>query len=155
MAQPGDLWWPGSFADFAGHRPSESQWAAELASGWRGSDGSTLSLDQIEGIEIGRTGSEYLPDLPANLHDFLYRVIRRLMAHRLIDEQARARLQACADNRLHAGMLSRVHVLIGLDGWVARRRAGVRFQAVRWRGRRHTLPTGGEAYRDLRLETPG
>lgn len=143
-------WWPTTTREFATHEPTFEQWQAELDSGWTGSDGSSSSLDDIEGLEIGKTGTEYRPDLPANHHDFDYRVIRRLMAHYDIGEKERSELQAAADAKHYAGLLKKVAVLIGFDGWKARNRAWVRYQALRWFGRKHTLPRFGEAFRDLR-----
>lgn len=147
MTQPA-LWMPESTAEFRAHKPTFEQWQAELASGWTGSDGSTSSLDDIEGVQIGVTGTDHRPDLPANHHDFDYRVLRRLGAHYLIDEYERADLQAAADAKHYAGLLEKVAVLVGWNGWKARARAWGRYQALRWFGRRHTLPRHGEAYRD-------
>jgi hypothetical protein len=155
MATAEDLWWPKNLEEFGLHVPTLEQWEAELASGWAGSDGSTASLDDIEGIRIGQSGREYQPGLPANLHDYHYRVIRRLMAHHEIDEMTRTELQATADHRHYAGLLRCVSVLIHFDGWIARRRAGVRYQVLRWRGRSRTLPSAEEAYRDLQRPNPG
>jgi hypothetical protein len=142
------LWWPSTPEEFATHNPSPEHWACELASGWQGSDGSSASLDDIEGIRVGKTGRDYLPGLPANLHDFHYRVIRRLAARQMIDDRTRRAMRAAADLRHYTGLLAQVSVLIGWSGWKARRRAGARYQALRWFGDRHSRPTTAEAYRD-------
>lgn len=59
---------------------------------WLGfkSDGSSYSPDVIEGIRIGRTGTDYRPDLPASLHDARFFAARN--HDRLIDELVRRRL---------------------------------------------------------------
>lgn len=54
--------------------PSVHAWLVE--SGWPGSDGSSASLDNIEGIRIGATGTAF-NRLPATVHDRGYELSRR------------------------------------------------------------------------------
>lgn len=59
-------------------RPTRGIWNRELRAGWTGPDGSSLSTDTILGVRIGATSSDYrYVDLPANRHDWLYRLGRR------------------------------------------------------------------------------
>jgi hypothetical protein len=58
--------------------PTEAQWNRELRDGWAGPDGSTGSTDSIFTVRIGRTSPHYRwHKLPANRHDWLYRLARR------------------------------------------------------------------------------
>lgn len=148
------LWWPDLDREFAEHTPTEDEWAAELESGWAGSNGSSVSLDDIEGVRIGLTSRAYRPDLPANLHDYQYRVLRRLLALRRIDETTRAEMQRAADRRHLCGLQHKLLVLVGFDGWKARRRARLRYTALRWFGKSATLPGDTEAYRVGTVDGP-
>jgi hypothetical protein len=141
------LWWPRTAAEVAEHCPTAGEWQAEVESGWPPCDGSSCSLDDIEGIRIGRSGTEYAPWLPANRHDYDYRVIRRLVALRWIDEATRSAMQAAADEKHLGGLLERVSVLIGWNGFKARARAHVRYHVLRLVGWRSTLPRASEEYR--------
>ena len=59
-------------------RPTRNRWQAELGAGWFGPDGSSMSTDTICGVRIGVTSSEWMNvDLPANRHDWYYRLGRR------------------------------------------------------------------------------
>jgi len=111
--------------------PSYRNWKAELQSGWPGPDGSTSSLDNIEGIQIGLTTTDYRTDLPANLHDFRYRVIRRLWAGGVIDKSMVQKMRAAADAEHLEKLLEAVSVLVGWHGFKARIRARVRYRALR------------------------
>ena len=60
-------------------RPSVEAWENELRLGWSGPDGSSMSTDTICGVKIGKTSTSYIfIDLPANRHDWYYRLGRRL-----------------------------------------------------------------------------
>lgn len=62
-------------------RPTKDEWNDELAEGWApGPDGSSLSTDTIFGCRIGCTSPNWTDGMryAANLHDFRYRVGRRL-----------------------------------------------------------------------------
>ncbi len=60
-------------------KPTSKQWARELANGWPGPDGSSMSTDKICGVRIGTTSREWEHcDLAANFHDWLYRLGRRM-----------------------------------------------------------------------------
>lgn len=126
--------------------PGEIAWESELRSGWPGPDGSSCSLDNVEGIKIGETTRDYRPDLPANLHDFRYRVIRRLRAWNLIDSKQAAELRALADQEHYTKLMESVSILVGWNGWKARQRVRARYYALRLFGRRSTLPRGDETY---------
>ena len=59
-------------------KPSWFNWAEELDAGWPGPDGSSCSLDDIQGVRIGITSRSYRhADLAANRHDWYYRLGRR------------------------------------------------------------------------------
>jgi len=58
--------------------PTREQWMAEIEAGWEGPDGSSMSSDHIMGVRIGEVSPDYaFRDLPANLHDYRYRLGRR------------------------------------------------------------------------------
>jgi hypothetical protein len=60
-------------------RPTRAAWMAELLDGWLGPDGSSWSTDTIMGVRIGITSLDYEHvDLPANRHDWYYRLGRKL-----------------------------------------------------------------------------
>ncbi len=106
-------------------RPTEGQWRLELNRGWDGPDGSSCSLDDIMGIRIGITSSEYEHvDLAANRHDWYYRLGRRLKlsrAHRMTaDAWYRDRCIAITDA-----------ALIGWRVYAARARAHARYVLLR------------------------
>lgn len=140
------LWWPTCAEQVATHAPTREQWAAETASGWPPSDGSTASLDDLEGIQIGVSGAAYRPDLPANHHDYDCRVIRRLLFSGQIDLATAREMRAAADRKHYAGLLRCVSVLIGWSGWWARRRAYGRYLGLRAFGT-GLYPSPAEAYR--------
>ncbi len=59
-------------------RPRAGAWNQELRAGWAGPDGSSMSTDTIMGVRIGITSRSYkYVDLPANRHDWYYRLGRR------------------------------------------------------------------------------
>jgi hypothetical protein len=58
--------------------PTRDEWVAELINGWAGPDGSSNSPDDLMGVRIGVTSRSYThAHLPANLHDWRYRLGRR------------------------------------------------------------------------------
>ena len=58
--------------------PTQEQWEAELDDGWFGPYGSSMSTDHMMGIRIGVTSPDYRHHrLPANLHDWRYRLGRK------------------------------------------------------------------------------
>lgn len=59
--------------------PTRDEWRAELESGWPGPNGSSFSTDSVFGVKIGATSDTY-SRLPADVHDYWYRVLRRLLA---------------------------------------------------------------------------
>lgn len=68
---------PESLEEFIA-RPVYNAWRAELADGWPGPDGSSQSTDTIMGVRIGRTSRLFrYVDLPANRHDWYYRLGRK------------------------------------------------------------------------------
>ena len=145
MSRYSALVWPLTPRAIATHRPTPDQWAAEVALGWY-SDGSSYSTDTIEGVRIGITGKAYRPDLPANLHDFRYRVIRRLVAARLIDDARRLAMRAAADWDHWQGLRDATKHLEGVAGLRARARCAVRYYAIRWTGAKYTRPQSFEVY---------
>lgn len=63
------------------------EWHWLVVQGWE-SDGSSCSLDDIEGVRIGRSGAAFADaDLPANRHDFFY-ALGRLLLQRHRDSAA-------------------------------------------------------------------
>jgi len=139
------LAWPLTPRAISQHQPTPDQWAAEVSLGWH-SDGSSFSTDTIEGVRIGITGKAYRPDLPANLHDFRYRVIRRLVAADLIDDRRRLAMRAAADWDHWQGLRDATKHLDGIAGLRARARCAVRYYSIRWGGARYTKPVGFEVY---------
>lgn len=137
---------PKSAQELVSKWPTEEQWQAELNSGWKGSNGSSCSLDNIEGIVIGTTTKEYSPNLPANWHDFLYRTIRRLYYQGLLDDDSRYYFQLAADHAHYAALLDSVTHLVGINGWIARKRAEIRYYALRWAGKSSTIPNRDEIF---------
>ena len=58
--------------------PTWQAWQAELKAGWPGPDGSSMSTDRIMGVRIGKTSDLHKYHvLPANRHDWRYRLARR------------------------------------------------------------------------------
>lgn len=104
--------------------PTLKEWNAELADGWSGSDGSSSSTDNIEGIRIGITSRSYsYSHLPANLHDWLYRLGRK---HGL-----GSKFRKAADRAYRDICLERISSLLGWSGWKARRRCAIRYAVLR------------------------
>lgn len=129
------------------HRwPTREEWEAELNSGWAGSNGSSASLDNIEGVVIGTSTKEYSPNYPANWHDFLYRVIRRLYVMGILSDNDRYYFQLAADQAHYAALLDSVAHLVGFNGWMARKRAEIRYYALRWFGKSSTIADEYEVF---------
>lgn len=124
-------------------RPSVAAWECELAGGWAGPDGSSCSLDDVEGIRIGVTARVFCL-LPANLHDFRYRCIRRLLACGKVNRAQGRALRKLADAEHWAELVLAVRVLVGFHGWKARQRAHVRWIGLRLLGARNAEPRGRE-----------
>lgn len=115
---------PASVAEFL-LEPTEDQWNAELLAGWLGPDGSSNSLDDIEGIRIGITSRSYAYHaLAANGHDWLYQNGRR---HKLGPE-----FRAAAD-AWYRDRCIRItdKALVGWRVYAARARAWTRYYALR------------------------
>jgi hypothetical protein len=105
--------------------PTKAEWDREFEYfGWEGSDGSSSSFDDIEGIRIGVT-SRRLIDLsyPANLHDWRYQMGRRKVLP--------ASFRKAADKGYRDDCLDEVSVLVGFSGWKARVRCHIRYYALR------------------------
>lgn len=101
-----------------------------LATGWPGTDGSSCSFDDIQGVRIGLTGG-HLNRLPATLHDVAYELIRRFQPPGRVREHADAMYRdACVDllrRKLVPGSLScRVGVLQAWSRYFALRAFGWR-----------------------------
>lgn len=141
-----DLFNPKNAKELIERWPTKEEWSAELRSGWGGSNGSSCSLDNIEGVVIGTSTHEYSPQYPANWHDFLYRVIRRLYVIGKISGDERYYFQLAADQAHYAALLDSVAHLVGINGWLARKRAVVRYYALRWAGKSSTIPDGYEVF---------
>lgn len=58
-----------------------------LATGWGGTDGSSCSFDDIQGVRIGMTGGQ-MNRLPATMHDVAYELIRRFRPPGIVREYA-------------------------------------------------------------------
>ena len=57
--------------------PTKRRWLEEIRAGWPGPDGSSFSTDTICGVRIGVTSADWeYRKLPANLHDWRYRLGR-------------------------------------------------------------------------------
>ncbi|KKL25338.1 hypothetical protein LCGC14_2406300 [marine sediment metagenome] len=116
--------------------PTKEEWTSELENGWDGPDGSSASTDNIGGIVIGKTSrSFYSSELPANLHDWYYRLGRRKGLHR--------RFRKAADKSYRNGCLEKVSILVGWAGWKARMRCRTRYQGLRlfgWRAWKYQPP---------------
>tara|TARA_R110000824_G_scaffold21496_6_gene80073 strand:- start:4415 stop:4789 length:375 start_codon:yes stop_codon:yes gene_type:complete len=57
--------------------PTRLDWNREIEFGWPGPDGSTASTDHMMGVKIGVTSKAFEHStLPANLHDWRYRLGR-------------------------------------------------------------------------------
>jgi hypothetical protein len=90
---------------------TEAEWYWLVSLGWW-SDGSSRSLDTIEGIRIGRSGAAYADAyLPANRHDFFYE-LGRIFG---LDD----RFKAEADEDYCRGCL--VSLRLNRSGWRLRR----------------------------------
>lgn len=58
-----------------------------LATGWQGSDGSSCSFDDVQGVRIGCTGGQFNL-MPATLHDVAYALLRRFQPPGRVREEA-------------------------------------------------------------------
>ena len=59
--------------------PTIERWLEEISEGWEGPNGSSMSSDHIMGVRIGEASTNFAHSgLPANLHDYRYRLGRRL-----------------------------------------------------------------------------
>lgn len=110
-------------------KPSYEEWLAELRDGWPGPDGSSMSTDKIMGVRIGITGPEYeYADLPANRHDWYYRLGRR---YRLPESWRREADRRYRDMCIYLCKLA----LTGWRRWtvypIAKARAHARYTALR------------------------
>jgi len=141
-----NLFNPKTAQELVSRWPTNDEWLAELDSGWKGSNGSSCSLDNIEGVVIGTTTRNYTPNLPANWHDFLYRTIRRLLALGKITDTERYYFQLAADQAHYAALLDSVAHLVGINGWIARKRAEIRYYALRWAGKSSTIANKDEIF---------
>jgi hypothetical protein len=107
------------------HIPTLIEWQREFEYfGWDGSDGSTSSFDDIEGIRIGIT-SRNIKDVgyPANLHDWRYQLGRR--------KRLGPKFRRAADKGYRDDCLLAISVLVGFSGWKARIRCWIRYFALR------------------------
>ena len=105
--------------------PNLVEWHREFEYfGWAGSDGSSSSFDNIEGIQIGKT-SRKLGDIgyPANLHDWRYQLGRR--------KRLGPVFRKAADKGYRDDCLLSVAILVGFSGWKARVRCWIRYYALR------------------------
>ncbi len=114
--------------------PTWTEWEAELRDGWTGPDGSSNSLDDIEGVRIGITSRAHkYSKLAANQHDWLYRLGRKHLLGR--------EFRKAADAMYRDMCLKHVSILVGWNGWKARRRCSIRYGVLRvlgwkaWRSR--------------------
>ena len=58
--------------------PTAEEWRSEIDDGWPGPDGSSSSTDTIMGVRIGVTSASVkFVHLPANHHDWMYRLGRK------------------------------------------------------------------------------
>jgi hypothetical protein len=103
------------------------------STGWAGSDGSSCSFDDVQGVQIGMTGGR-MNRLPATLHDVSYELIRRLNPPGRVREFADAMyrdtiIQLLRDRLVDGSLSCRVGILqahvryLGLRafGWRAAR----------------------------------
>lgn len=106
-------------------RPTPEAWQAELDAGWPGPDGSTASTDSIFGVTIGVSSPSYAHvDLPANRHDWHYRLIRRLGLG--------PEFRQAADAAYRDGIIDRAAgVLFGTVRRIAEMRAWTRYWVLR------------------------
>lgn len=127
---------------------SRELWSLCVALGFA-ANGSSCSPDVIQGIRIGESGSDYRPDLPANVHDLRYWMARERhsvisppphhtpLAQELWDSDfSSSAARRAADLEFWIGLARAVEPLEGLDGLRARVRIGWYYNAVRWRGAR-------------------
>ena len=123
--------------------PTRGWWVSEVASGWPGSNGSSMSTDHIFGVRIGITSSEYsIAKGPADLHDFGYRVLRRMLWMNSLSSYEAETIRKRVDDQMYDGLISlsgeapRVAVMTG----AYRIRCYARWFAVRWVGSRCIVP---------------
>ena len=86
--------------------PTPEQWDAEIASGWKGSNGSSMSTDTIFGVRIGITSADYeIARGPADDHDYGYRVLRRLLFFGVIRRDEAEMMRARLDLQMRSGLI--------------------------------------------------
>lgn len=106
------------------------EWKAAIDWGWPGPDGSTASLDNIEGVVIGKTTRDpRWRHLPASRHDFFYELGRRF--------QLDSRYRKAADQDYRdtcIGILQ--EALVGLNQRLGVLRAHARYWGLRLFARR-------------------
>jgi hypothetical protein len=110
--------------------PTKEAWESELAAGWKGSDGSSISTDDIQGIRVGITSNSYkYSNLPASRHDFCYHLGRKYKLPSKYRKEA---------DKLYRNLclkLIKKH-LMGFSAWKGRQQAKIRYRALRLFGRR-------------------
>jgi hypothetical protein len=105
--------------------PTLTEWQREIDEhGWCGPDGSSCSLDDVQGIRIGITSPSYKHNgLPANRHDWHYQLGRRF--------KLPERFRVAADVAYRDGCSEMTAHLIGLSGWLARIQCRARYFILR------------------------
>jgi hypothetical protein len=105
-----------------------------LATGWQGTDGSSCSFDNIQGVQIGRTGGQF-NRLPATLHDVAYELIRRFQPPRGVRAEADAMYADECRDRLSARLVPSLSLYVGMGQcyvrWAVLRLAGWRAASPR------------------------
>ena len=113
--------------------PTHERWIDEIDRyGWPGPNGSSASLDDIQGIRIGISSASFRENhdptgtlYPASLHDYRHQLGRRL--------RLPFPYSLPADEAYRDGCLRRTRNLIGFSGWVARRQCAWRYRVLRFR----------------------
>lgn len=121
-------------------RPTKEAWRAELNGGWNGPDGSSWSFDSIFGVRIGKTSVQHrYAHLPANLHDWRYQQLRRLLAGG-VPRKVLRRLQRKADREYRLDCIESVRkALIGWRAYLVKPFAWHRYYWLRLLGHRAWL----------------
>ena len=91
-----ESWQPLSVEDFLAD-PTRSQWKSHLRDGacrWAGPDGASWCPDRLVGVRIGVVSPAWEHrDLPANMHDWHYRLGRRFNLPKAWRQRADAQLK--------------------------------------------------------------
>jgi hypothetical protein len=111
--------------------PNQEEWQREQDDHlWLGPDGSSSSLDDVQGIRIGISSPSFKRNhdeagviYPASLHDWRYQLGRRL---RLPERYRKA-----ADEGYRAGCRRKTSHLIGFSGTIARWQCAFRYWMLR------------------------